>query len=244
MEMKFIVEGNSLIAKDTYRMVLGNPGFAGMRSGQFVNVALEGKYLRRPISVCDCDKGRLVLVYKTVGEGTFMMAGMKEGGSLDILTGLGHGFSPESCRSAALLLGGGVGAAPLYLLARELIAGGKKVTAVLGFNTSSETVLRDDFLALGASVYIATMDGSEGTRGFVTDAVARYEPEYDFYYACGPKPMEKAVHANVRGDGEISLEERMGCGTGICYGCSCRTAVGPKRICKDGPVFRKEEILW
>lgn len=244
MEMKFKITENSLLGKDTWRMVLENPDFPGMECGQFVNVALEGKFLRRPISVCDSSRGRLVLVYKTVGEGTAMMSRMAAGDVLDILTGLGHGFTVDSCRGAALLLAGGVGVAPLYQLARRLLEKGRKVTVVLGFNTASEVVLRDEFAALGAEVHVATMDGSLGTRGFVTDVVAAVRPDYDFYYACGPKPMEKAVYQSVEGSGEISLEERMGCGTGICYGCSCQTVLGPKRICKDGPVFRKEEIQW
>ncbi len=240
----FEIESNALIAKDTYRMTLLCEGFRKMSPGQFVDVALDGRFLRRPISVCDSEDGRLVLVYKVVGDGTRQMSEMAPGGKLDILVDLGHGFTTASCSKAALLLGGGVGAAPLYLLAKELIAQGKKVTVVLGFNMASEIVLTDEFKALGADVYVATMDGSAGTKGFVTDVVKEYEPEFDFYYTCGPKPMEKAVYASIESDGELSLEERMGCGTGICYGCTCQTELGPKRICKDGPVFKKEEIKW
>lgn len=245
MENKlFDIESNALVAKDTYRMTLRCEGFRKMSPGQFVDVALDGRFLRRPISVCDSEDGTLVLVYKVVGEGTRQMSEMAPGGKLDILVDLGHGFTTGSCTSAALLLGGGVGVAPLYLLAKELVAQGKKVTVVLGFNMASEIVLLDEFKALGADVYVATMDGSAGTKGFVTDVVKEYQPEFDFYYTCGPKPMEKAVYASIPGDGELSLEERMGCGTGICYGCTCQTELGPKRICKDGPVFKKEEIKW
>lgn len=240
----FEIESNVIVAKDTFRMVLHSSQFKGMKSGQFVDIALDGRFLRRPISVCDSYDSTLVLVYKVVGEGTLQMSKMVSGGKLDILVDLGHGFTPSSCQKAALLLGGGVGVAPLFQLAKELLAQGKKVTAILGFNTASEVVLRNEFKALGVDTYVATMDGSEGTKGFVTDVIKAFPLEYDFYYTCGPKPMEKAVYASVECDGELSLEERMGCGTGICYGCSCHTTLGAKRICKDGPVFRKEEILW
>lgn len=240
----FEIDSNTLVAKDTYRMVLTCPGFKEMKSGQFVDIAIEGRYLRRPISVCDSEDGKLTLVYKVVGEGTREMSTMVKGKTLDILVDLGHGFTPEATGKAALLLGGGVGVAPLFHLAKTLLARGKKVTAVLGFNTASEVVLRDEFKALGVDTYVATMDGSEGTKGFVTDVVKAFPLEYDYYYTCGPKPMEKAVYASIECGGELSLEERMGCGTGICYGCTCQTELGPKRICKDGPVFRKEEIRW
>lgn len=240
----FEIESNVPIAKDTYRMTLLCAEFSKMSPGQFVNVALDGRFLRRPISVCDSEDGKLTLAYKVVGDGTAQMSAMEPGEMLDVLVDLGHGFTPEACCKAALLLGGGLGAAPLYLLARELLALGKKVTVVLGFNTASEIILKDEFKALGVDVYVATMDGSEGTKGFVTDVVKEYGPEFDFYYTCGPKPMEKAVYASLPCSGELSLEERMGCGTGICYGCTCQTELGPKRICKDGPVFRKEEIVW
>lgn len=242
--LKFKIESNVLVAKDTFRMVLLSAEFEGMKSGQFVDVALNERFLRRPISVCDSEKGRLTLIYKVVGKGTAQMSEMTKGADLDLLTDLGHGFSPSSCRENALLLGGGVGVAPLYLLAKELIGMGKRVTVVLGFNTASEIVLKDEFRALGTEVYVATMDGSEGTKGFVTDVVKEHNPSFDYYYTCGPKPMEKAVYASIPGSGEISLEERMGCGTGICYGCTCKTATGPKRVCKDGPVFKKEEVVW
>ena len=160
------------------------------------------------------------------------------------LTGLGNGFHPEKCREAALLIGGGLGAAPLYLLARELLAAGKKVTAVLGFNKADEICLTDEFRALGVPVHIATMDGSVGTRGFVTDAIAAAKPAFDRFYTCGPLPMMKAVCAALSAPGEVSLEERMGCGAGFCYGCTVQTASGPRRVCADGPVFDKEEVLW
>ncbi len=240
----FEIESNVLIAKDTFRMVLRSADFKEMKSGQFVDIALEGRFLRRPISVCDSEDGKMVLLYKLVGEGTRQMSGMAPGEKLDILTDLGNGFDPSACRTSAVLLGGGIGTAPLYHLAKELLAQGKKVTAVLGFNTASEVVLRDELKKLGADTYVATLDGSEGTKGFVTDVLKAFPISYDYYYACGPKPMEKAVHSFLECSGELSLEERMGCGTGICYGCTCQTELGPKRICKDGPVFKKEEIKW
>ena len=215
-----------------------------MRPGQFVDIAIPGYFLRRPISVCDCHEDRIVLYYKVVGEGTRVLSGLPVGESLEVLTALGSGFHPERCRQSALLAGGGLGAAPLYLLARELIARGCRVTVALGFNSAAEIVLCDAFRELGAEPLIATMDGSAGVRGFVTDAIAAAAPTYDYFYTCGPMPMMKALCACLDGPGEASLEERMGCGAGFCYGCSIRTRSGVKRVCKDGPVFDKEDILW
>lgn len=243
-KLKFTIESNDKVARDTFRLTLHSPEFEPCRSGQFVDVALEGFFLRRPISVCDCERGRLTLLYKTVGQGTLKMSGMLPGETLELLCGLGHGFTVESCRSKALLLGGGLGAAPLHLLAKELISAGRSVSVALGFNTAEEIVLSDEYRALGIAPLIATLDGSVGVKGFVTDAVRRACPEYDFFYTCGPLKMMQAVCSELDRPGEASLEERMGCGAGFCYGCSCHTAVGAKRICKDGPVFRKEDIIW
>ena len=243
-EVKFTVSSNVEIALNTWKMVLKGDTSAIKGSGQFVEISLPGFFLRRPISVNDATDGTLTLVYKVVGKGTDMMSGLTEGATLDILTGLGHGFHPEACATDALLLGGGVGTAPLYLLARELIAAGKAVTVVLGFNKAEEAMLVEDFKALGARVEIATMDGSLGTKGFVTDILAKGGIQYDHFYGCGPLPMLKAVCAGIEGKGEISLEERMGCGCGICYGCTCHTTEGPRRVCADGPVFDKEVIVW
>ena len=240
----FTVASNKEIARDSYRMVLCSDEPVQMSPGQFVDIALDSFYLRRPISVCDCGGKSFTIVYKVVGEGTAAMARMKEGQSLDVLTALGHGFDTDACKEAALLVGGGLGAAPMYLLAKELLAKGKKVNVVLGFNASCEILLLEEFRALGIEPLISTMDGSYGTKGFVTDAIREHQPAFDYFYTCGPLPMMKALCASVECDGEVSLEERMGCGAGYCYGCSCKTSVGTKRICKDGPVFKKEEVIW
>lgn len=298
----FKIESNELVARDTFRIVLRTDGPVAIRSGQFVDIAVPGYYLRRPISVSDSLPDGVVLYYKVVGEGTKIMSGMTPGSSLELLCGggfgeaeaasaaatecqrdakhrsnevadrnevqvafplhrgmsrqrqgvweaakicgLGHGFSPEQCGEAALLAGGGLGTAPLYLLAKELLAQGKRATTVLGFNKADEIFLADEFRALGVPVLIATMDGSVGTKGFVTDAIAAVQPAFDRFFTCGPLPMMKAVCAALDTPGEVSLEERMGCGAGYCYGCTVITASGPRRVCADGPVFDKEEVLW
>jgi len=240
----FTLESNTLVARDTYRIVLRADSPVSVRSGQFVDIALPDYYLRRPISVSDTRSDAVILFYKVVGEGTRLMAGLTPGTQLELLLPLGNGFRPEKCRDAALLIGGGLGAAPLYLLAKELLALGKKVTVVLGFNQSDEICLAEEFRALGVPVHIATMDGSAGTKGFVTDAIAAAQPIFDRFYSCGPLPMMKAVCNTLDAPGEVSLEERMGCGAGFCYGCTVQTASGPRRVCADGPVFDKEEVLW
>lgn len=213
-----------------------------VRPGQFVNIALEGRFLRRPISVCDYDERSIVLIYKVVGEGTAQMSRMRPGERLDLLTGLGNGFATDNDARRPLLVGGGVGVPPLYNLAKRLLAAGKPVQAVLGFNTAAEVFYADEFRALGCSVTIATADGSRGVKGFVTDALAGLD--FDYFYACGPLPMLRALSQATACDGQLSFEERMGCGFGACMGCSCRTLTGGKRICKEGPVLRKGEILW
>ena len=240
----FTIESNDLEARDTYRIVLRSDSLVTASSGQFVDLALPGYYLRRPISISDCRPDALVLFYKTVGEGTRALSRMTPGTSLELLLPLGNGFHPEKCRASALLIGGGLGVAPLYLLARELLAQGKQPTAVLGFNKADEICLTDELKALGVPVHIATMDGSVGVKGFVTDAVAAAKPAFDRFYTCGPLPMMKAVCKALDAPGEVSLEERMGCGAGFCYGCTVQTAGGPRRVCADGPVFDKEEVLW
>ena len=239
----FKIEKNECIAKNTYKMVLlgDTSGIGGC--GQFVNIALEGYYLRRPISVCDYDAKKLTLIYKAVGEGTEYMATLPAGHELDILVGLGNGYDTQKSGAAPLLLGGGVGVPPLYALCKKLIAEGKKPTVILGFNTAEEVFCREDFEALGARVLVATADGSVGTKGFVTDAMKEVE-NYTYFYTCGPLPMLKAIYNATVTSGQFSFEERMGCGFGACMGCSCKTNFGNKRICKDGPVFEKEEILW
>ena len=209
--------------------------------GQFVNILLEGLYLRRPISVCDVQGDVLTLIYKVVGRGTRQMESL-QGGTLDVLTGLGNGYDVSRSGSHALLIGGGVGVPPLYWLARTLRAQGKAVSVILGFNTASEVFYEEEFAALGCDVTVTTVDGSRGVRGFVTDAMA--DREYTHVYTCGPEPMLRAVYDHSVTGGQYSFEERMGCGFGACMGCSCKTKYGNKRICKDGPVLEKEEIIW
>ena len=238
-----IVENRPLTGS-VYQMTLKGDTSAISHPGQFVELSLEGFFLRRPISVCNYDEGTLTLIYKVVGKGTAQMANLPQGTKLSALTGLGNGFNDSVECSSALLVGGGVGVPPLYRLARNLIAQGKSVTVVLGFNTASEVFYQSEFEALGAKVIIATADGSAGCKGFVTDAIAQNNIEAEYFYSCGPLPMLRALTTALDIPGEISLEERMGCGFGICMGCSIQTASGPKRVCKEGPVFKKEEILW
>ena len=238
------IESNDPVARDTFRMVLRTDAPVAIRSGQFVDIAIPGYYLRRPISVSDVLPDGVVLYYKVVGEGTAVMAKMAPREALELLLPLGSGFHPEKCAADALLIGGGLGAAPLYLLARELLAAGKRATAVLGFNKADEICLVEQYRALGVPVHIATLDGSAGTKGFVTDAIAAAKPAFDRFYTCGPLPMMKAVCTTLPAPGEASMEERMGCGAGFCYGCTLQTQSGPRRVCADGPVFDKEEILW
>ncbi len=239
----FKIEKNECIAKNTYKMMLSGDASGIGGCGQFVNIALEGYYLRRPISVCDYTADSLTLIYKAVGEGTEYMATLPVDKELDILVGLGNGYDTEKSGDAPLLLGGGVGVPPLYALCKKLIAEGKKPTVILGFNTADEIFCREDFEALGARVLVATADGSVGTKGFVTDAMKEVN-SYTYFYTCGPMPMLKAIYNATVTSGQFSFEERMGCGFGACMGCSCKTNFGNKRICKDGPVFEKEEILW
>ena len=234
---------NEPLTATVWRMVLGGDTQWITAPGQFVDIALEGRYLRRPISVCDYDATTLTLIYKVVGEGTAQMSRMAAGGELDLLTGLGNGFDVHNAAQRPLLVGGGVGIPPLYGLARRLTAQGKRVTAVLGFNRKSEIFLAEEFRALGAEVVIATADGSVGLKGLVTDSMAAVS-DYTYLYTCGPEPMLKAVYADCKTSGQFSFEERMGCGFGACMGCSCETKYGNKRICKDGPVLEKEEIVW
>ena len=211
--------------------------------GQFVNVKLDGLFLRRPISVCDCQGDVLTLIYKVVGKGTEAMKAMT-GGKLDILTGLGNGFSTDNSATRPLLVGGGVGVPPMYNLCKRLLAEGKQPRVVLGFNTASELFFAEEFKALGVDVYCSTADGSVGTKGFVTDAIRENGIEFDYLYTCGPLTMLKALYDSCDTPAEFSFEERMGCGFGACMGCSCKTKYGYKRICKDGPVLKREEIIW
>lgn len=237
----FTIKQNIPLTDNVMKMVLEGDVSHITSCGQFINIKLDGFYLRRPISVCDKDENTVTIIYKVVGKGTAAMANMTEG-ELDILTGLGNGYDTSVSGDKPLLLGGGVGVPPLYMLAKKLIAQGKKVSVVLGFNTKSEVFYEDEFKALGADVYVATADGSYGTKGFVTDIIK--DVDYTYFYTCGPEPMLRAVCKSTNTSGQLSFEERMGCGFGACMGCSCKTLAGNKRICKDGPVMLKEEILW
>lgn len=239
----FKVISNTKLCEKVYRMELEGDCSDITASGQFVNVALDGLYLRRPISVCDLNDSVLTLIYKVVGKGTAFMSGLAEGAELDILTGLGNGYDLDKCAEHNLLIGGGVGVPPLYLLAKKLKAMGKKVTVVLGFNAESECFYLDEFKAVADEVVVTTVDGSFGVKGFVTDGI-KHVKDYGYFYTCGPEPMLKAVYNATAVSGQFSFEERMGCGFGACMGCSCKTKYGNKRICKDGPVLEKEEIIW
>ena len=237
----FEIVENTALTDSVYKMVLRGDTSAITASGQFVNIQLEGLYLRRPISVCDVQDDCLTIIYKVVGKGTRQMSQMSCG-VLDVLTGLGNGYDLTLAGDKPVLLGGGVGVPPMYLLAKKLIASGKNVRVILGFNTKTEVFYEDEFRALGAEVTVTTVDGSYGMKGFVTDALK--DMEYTYFYTCGPEPMLKAVYKASSTSGQMSFEKRMGCGFGACMGCSCKTITGYKRICKEGPVMKKEEILW
>ena len=236
------VVSNEALTPLIYRMVLEGDTSALCATGQFVNLKIDGLYLRRPISVCDWDENTITLIYKVVGKGTEIMAGAKPGQTFDVLTGLGNGYNTDKSGDKPLLLGGGVGIPPLYALCKKLIAQGKTPTVILGFNKQDEIFLANEFRALGATVIICTADGSVGVKGFVTDAMK--DVDYDYFYTCGPMPMFKAIEAVATTSGQYSFEERMGCGFGACMGCSCKTKYGNKRICRDGPVLEREEIIW
>lgn len=231
---------NKKIARDVFEMVLEGDTQYITAPGQFINIQLEGKFLRRPISVCDYDDTTVTIIYKVVGEGTEMLSALPVGETLDVLTGLGNGYD-ISQGTKPMLIGGGVGVPPMYNLCKKLIAAGQKPVVILGFNTKDEIFYEDEFKALGAEVRVATADGSYGIKGFVTDA---FIDDYDYFYTCGPMPMFRAIEAKVTTSGQYSFEERMGCGFGACMGCSCKTKYGNKRICKDGPVLVREEIIW
>ena len=241
-EVNYTVESNRRIARDIREMVLCGDNSAITRPGQFVNLLIEGCYLRRPLSVCNVESDRLTLIYKVVGKGTEILSRTQSGTVINTLSGLGNGFDVTRAGERPLLVGGGVGVPPMYLLCRRLIENGAKPVVVLGFNTADDVFYRAEFEALGAEVHIATADGSVGTRGFVTDVVKNLD--YTYFYTCGPLPMFYALERTVKTTGEYSFEERMGCGFGACMGCSCKTKYGTKRICVNGPVLKREEIIW
>jgi len=237
----FQIVSNTALTENVYKMVLEGDTSAITASGQFVNIQLEGLYLRRPISVCDVQGDLLTIIYKVVGKGTEQMSKM-QAGQLDVLTGLGNGYDLSAAGDAPVLVGGGVGVPPMYLLAKKLLEQGKKVHVILGFNTHNEIFYENEFRSLGADVTVTTVDGSYGVKGFVTDALKNIS--YSYFFACGPEPMLKALYKASVTSGQMSFEKRMGCGFGACMGCSCKTLTGYKRICKEGPVMKKEEILW
>ena len=233
---------NVKIARDVYEMVLAGDTSAITAPGQFINIKIEGLYLRRPISICDWDAETITILYKTVGEGTYRLAEMEAGKTLDILVGLGNGFDVTKGGENPLLVGGGVGTPPMYGLCKKLLAMGKKPTVILGFASKDDVLYEEKFKALGVPVLVATADGSYGIKGFVTTAMEGVN--FSYFYTCGPIPMLKALYDATEKSGELSFEERMGCGFGACMGCTCKTKYGNKRICRDGPVLAKEEIIW
>lgn len=239
----YTVSENLKIADGVYRMTLSGDPSAITAAGQFVNLLTDGCYLRRPISVCEVGKDGFTIIYKVVGKGTEKMSRAKKGDEFDVLTGLGNGYDAAASGESPLLIGGGVGVPPLYELAKRLTAQGKRVSVIIGFNKKSEVFYEKEFLSLGCKVFVATADGSYGEKGFVTDVMKKVGT-YTYFYACGPEPMLKAVYKKSETDGEFSFERRMGCGFGACMGCSCKTVTGNKRICKEGPVIKKGDIIW
>lgn len=238
---KYKILSNKALTSSVFKMVLEGDTSSITRPGQFINIQLDGYYLRRPISISDYDDKTITIIYKVVGHGTEAMSALKEDTKLDCLVGLGNGYDTSLTNKSALVLGGGVGVPPLYGLCKKLLSEGKSVRVVLGFNTKEEVFYEEEFKKLGAEVIVTTVDGSYGVKGFVTDAI---DYEYDYFYTCGPLPMLKAVYNKTTTSGQFSFEERMGCGFGACMGCTQKTTNGYKRVCKEGPVFVKEEIVW
>lgn len=238
---KYKILSNKALTSSVFKMVLEGDTSSITRPGQFINIQLDGYYLRRPISISDYDDKTITIIYKVVGHGTEAMSTLKEDTKLDCLVGLGNGYDTSLTNKSALVLGGGVGVPPLYGLCKKLLNEGKSVRVVLGFNTKEEIFYEEEFKKLGAEVIVTTVDGSYGVKGFVTDAI---DYEYDYFYTCGPLPMLKAVYNKTTTSGQFSFEERMGCGFGACMGCTQKTTNGYKRVCKEGPVFVKEEIVW
>ena len=236
------VSQNAKLTQNVYKMVLFGDTTEIKAPGQFINIKLDGFFLRRPISIYDWNDESITIIYKVVGDGTESMTEIKEGETLDCLVGLGNGFDTSLSGDNPVLIGGGVGIPPMYGLLKKLIAEGKKPTVILGFNTKDEVFTEDEFRALCDRVFVTTVDGSYGIRGFVTDALKTIN--YTYFYTCGPMPMFKAIESTAITSGQFSFEERMGCGFGACMGCTCKTKYGNKRICKDGPVLVREEIIW
>ena len=240
-DLRLTIKENRQLTDKMWKMVLCHPDLAVQKPGQFINLKIDGYFLRRPISVCDYAPGEVTIIYAVVGKGTKVLSEMQIGETVQALTGLGNGYDISEAGEKPLLLGGGAGVPPMYLLAKQLRAEGKMVTVILGFNTKSEIYYDEEFYKIGCRVILATADGSLGAKGFVTDVMPE---DYSYIYTCGPEPMLKAVYKKAETSAQFSFEERMGCGFGACMGCSCKTITSYKRICKDGPVLRKEEILW
>lgn len=251
-QVKFEIISNLPLTTDIFRMWLragsqeALTALQACKAGQFINLAVEGCFLRRPISICDIDSDRLCIVYKTIGKGTTILSQMQPAQQIDVLLPLGNGFCIEAAGDQPVLVGGGVGVPPMLLLAKQLIKRCKQVDVVLGFNTDRDIILADDFGSLGCNVVIATADGSAGHKGFVTDALRTINANQQntYFYSCGPKPMLRALQEQLTIDGQMSMEERMGCGFGACMGCTCKTTKGTKQVCTDGPVFLKEELIF
>ena len=239
-QLTFEIKSNEQIAKNVYRMLLAGDT-TGILPGQFVNIRIAGQFLRRPISVCNITDGLLTIIYKVVGVGTEAMSHLPVGTQLDVLTVLGNGYDLTKAGDEPLLVGGGVGVPPMYMLARQLREMGKKVRVILGFNTKDEVFYEEEFCALGCDVTVTTVDGSHGVKGFVTNAL---DGKQSYYYTCGPLPMIKALLQAAGTNGEVSMEERMGCGFGACMGCTIQTTKGPRRVCKEGPVFAASELIF
>lgn len=242
----YVIVSNEKIAQDVYKMILKGDTSKITNPGQFINITIDGLYLRRPISISDIGENTITIIYKVVGTGTEKMCRMPVGTELDCLVGLGNGFDTlrEPDSSKPLLIGGGVGTPPLYMLAKKLIKEGKQPKVILGFASKADCFYEEEYKALGLEVEVMTADGSYGGSGFVTNAKLFTDGDYDYIYTCGPIPMLKAIYSGTDRSGQFSFEERMGCGFGACMGCSCKTKYGNKRICKDGPVLVKEEIIW
>ena len=236
------IKSNKKLTESIFEMVLVGATSSITAPGQFINIKLDGFFLRRPISICDYNNETITIIYKVVGEGTEVMSKMNSGEKLDVLCGLGNGFDTSKSMDKPVLIGGGVGVPPMYTLCKKLISEGKNVTVILGFNKKEEIFYENEFKKLGADVKVTTVDGSYGIKGFVTDALK--DTDYSYFYTCGPMPMFKAIESAATTSGQYSFEERMGCGFGACMGCSCKTKYGNKRICKEGPVLTREEIIW
>lgn len=238
---KFKILENKQIAKDVYKLVLEGNTSEITKPGQFVNIAISEFYLRRPISICDFEKNSLTLIYKVVGKGTYALSKKYTNHYLDILIPLGNGFDVEKTTMYPVLIGGGVGVPPLVNLAKQLIKKVDKVQVIIGFNKKEEIFGEDMFKNIGISPIVTTVDGSYGIKGLVSDALK--DIKADYIYSCGPEPMLKAL-SSFDIDGQFSFEARMACGFGGCMACSCKTKYANKRICKEGPVLFKEEIIW